>query len=46
MNQPRAVAPVEQGDQDKLIRQAEPHSVWVGLGTPKQEFEVWGSSWA
>ena len=40
MNQPRPMAPAEQREQDELIRQAEPQIVWVGLGTPKQDFEA------
>ena len=40
MNQLRPMTPAEQRDQDELIRQAEPHMVWVGLGTPKQDFEA------
>lgn len=30
----------EIAEQDRLIRELAPHIVWVGLGTPKQDFEV------
>jgi N-acetylglucosaminyldiphosphoundecaprenol N-acetyl-beta-D-mannosaminyltransferase len=36
----RPMTAAEKRDQDELIRQAEPHIVWVGLGTPKQDFEA------
>lgn len=36
----RALTPAEREAQDERIRLARPHVVWVGLGTPKQDFEA------
>jgi N-acetylglucosaminyldiphosphoundecaprenol N-acetyl-beta-D-mannosaminyltransferase len=36
----RPLTTTERQQQDDRIRSAEPHVVWVGLGTPKQDFEA------
>jgi N-acetylglucosaminyldiphosphoundecaprenol N-acetyl-beta-D-mannosaminyltransferase len=36
----RALTPTEQSAQDERIRQSGGQIVWVGLGTPKQDWEV------
>jgi N-acetylglucosaminyldiphosphoundecaprenol N-acetyl-beta-D-mannosaminyltransferase len=36
----RALRATERAAQDERIRLAKPHVVWVGLGTPKQDFEA------
>ena len=36
----RALTPSEVNAQDDLIRAAKPDVVWVGLGTPRQDFEA------
>lgn len=36
----RALGPAELAAQDATIAAAAPHVVWVGLGTPKQDFEA------
>jgi N-acetylglucosaminyldiphosphoundecaprenol N-acetyl-beta-D-mannosaminyltransferase len=36
----RPLTPQELVDQDRLIAQSGAHVVWVGLGTPKQDFEA------
>lgn len=36
----RELSPDERNEQDRLIAAADPDIVWVGLGTPKQDFEA------
>jgi N-acetylglucosaminyldiphosphoundecaprenol N-acetyl-beta-D-mannosaminyltransferase len=36
----RPLTTAERQEQDDRIRSADPHVVWVGLGTPKQDFEA------
>jgi N-acetylglucosaminyldiphosphoundecaprenol N-acetyl-beta-D-mannosaminyltransferase len=36
----RALSPVERMAQDREISQTDPDIIWVGLGTPKQDFEA------
>jgi N-acetylglucosaminyldiphosphoundecaprenol N-acetyl-beta-D-mannosaminyltransferase len=36
----RALTDTERADQDSEIRASDAHVVWVGLGTPKQDFEA------
>jgi N-acetylglucosaminyldiphosphoundecaprenol N-acetyl-beta-D-mannosaminyltransferase len=36
----RRLDPAEQAEQDRRIRACNPHIVWVGLGTPKQDLEA------
>lgn len=36
----RALTETEQAEQDERLRAVSPHIIWVGLGTPKQDFEA------
>jgi N-acetylglucosaminyldiphosphoundecaprenol N-acetyl-beta-D-mannosaminyltransferase len=34
------MSPDEKAEQDRAITEADPDIVWIGLGTPKQDFEA------